>query len=79
MLSEGLHVDLHFIGDSDPASPSSVEYGCRLVEHIEAHDLWGRVHLEGVQSEDGVKRFLKLCQLFVELRPVAAHAAVHHP
>ena len=66
LLNErGLKVEMHQVGEADHGIQSSVDYKQLLVEQLERDQLWGKVHLEGRQDADGVRRFLGMSQLFL--------------
>lgn len=58
-------VELHLVGEADHGIQSSLDYNQQLLEKIEALDLWGTVHLEGRQDEQGVRRFLGMSHVFM--------------
>jgi glycosyltransferase involved in cell wall biosynthesis len=61
---EGLRVELHLVGAADKVQASQ-DYKRRLDQQITKLGLWGTVHLEGRQNEEGVLRFLHISHLFV--------------
>jgi colanic acid/amylovoran biosynthesis glycosyltransferase len=52
------------VGAAD-ATPECVAYKGRLDALITERGLWGKVHLEGRQDQDGVRRFLDIAHVFV--------------
>jgi hypothetical protein len=65
LRDEGIDVEVHLVGDVDKGVPSSENYKAELCDRITRLDLWGKVHLEGRQPMDGVRRFLGMSQLFI--------------
>jgi len=61
----GLDVEAHLVGDADHGVPASEQCKAELCARIERHGLWGKVHLEGRQPEQEVRRFLSIAHLFV--------------
>jgi len=65
LKERGLAVELHQVGEADQGIQSSLDYKVELDQLITQLGLWGRVHLEGRQNQQGVQRFLGISQLFV--------------
>lgn len=65
LRQRGLNVEAHIVGTVDEWSQASCDYKRILDQRISELDLWGKVHLEGRQNLDGVKRFLQIAHLFV--------------
>ena len=65
LRKRGLNVELHLIGTADKGIQSSQDYKQLLDERISQLGLWGAVHLEGHQNQEGVLRFLGMSQLFI--------------
>ncbi len=65
LRDQGVNVEAHLVGDADRGVPASENCKAELSDRITRHDLWGKVHLEGRQPEQGVRRFLSLAHLFV--------------
>jgi glycosyltransferase involved in cell wall biosynthesis len=65
LRQRGLCVEAHVVGASDEWSDASREYKAKLDRRITELGLWGTVHLEGRQNLEGIKRFLRISQLFV--------------
>jgi colanic acid/amylovoran biosynthesis glycosyltransferase len=65
LKAEGFPVELHILGEADAGIQSSVNYRDKLVAQLDRDDMWGTVHLEGRQNEQGVRRFLSMAQLFL--------------
>jgi glycosyltransferase involved in cell wall biosynthesis len=65
LRQSGWRVELHLVGAADEGVQASRDYKRKLDEHISKLDLWGTVHLEGRQNEEGVLRFLHISHLFV--------------
>jgi glycosyltransferase involved in cell wall biosynthesis len=65
LRQRGLPVEAHLVGTVDEWSQASRDYKQKLDQRITELDLWGKVHLEGRQNLDGVKRFLGMAELFV--------------
>jgi glycosyltransferase involved in cell wall biosynthesis/GT2 family glycosyltransferase len=65
LRQQGLDVEAHIIGAADEWSHDSRNYKRQLDVRISELSLWGKVHLEGQQDHDGVRRFLGLSHLFV--------------
>jgi glycosyltransferase involved in cell wall biosynthesis len=61
----GVEVEAHIVGTVDEWSQASRDYKHKLDQRIGELDLWGKVHLEGRQGADGVRRFLAQAHLFV--------------
>ncbi|MDP6425318.1 MAG: glycosyltransferase, partial [Planctomycetota bacterium] len=60
-----LAVELHVVGEADPSTPGSEACKRELDAYLEEHSLWGVVHLEGRKSQEEVRRFLDMSQIFV--------------
>jgi glycosyltransferase involved in cell wall biosynthesis len=65
LRQRGLPVEAHLVGTIDEWSQASRDYKRLLDQRISELDLWGKIHLEGRQNADGVRRFLGIAQLFV--------------
>ena len=65
LRQRGLPVEAHLVGTVDEWSQASRDYKRLLDQRISELDLWGKIHLEGRQNADGVRRFLGIAQLFV--------------
>lgn len=65
LQTRGHRVEAHLVGAADEWSSASVEYKRQLDQRISELSLWGTVHLEGRQNQDGVKRLLGQAHLFV--------------
>ena len=65
LRQRGHNVELHVIGTADNGIQSSQEYKHKLDECISYYNLWGVVHLEGQQTQEGVLRFLNMSQVFI--------------
>lgn len=65
LRQRGHNVELHVIGTADNGIQSSQDYKQQLDECITRHNLWGAVHLEGQQNQEGVLGFLTMAQLFI--------------
>jgi glycosyltransferase involved in cell wall biosynthesis len=65
LRDQGVDVECHLVGDADKGVPASENCKSELVEFVARHQLAGKVHLEGRQNEQGVRRFLAISQLFV--------------
>ena len=65
LRQRGLQVEAHLVGTVDEWSQASCDYKRLLDQRISELDLWGKIHLEGRQNLDGVRRFLGIAQLFV--------------
>jgi glycosyltransferase involved in cell wall biosynthesis len=65
LRDEGLDVEAHIVGDVDKGVATSENYKAELCDLITRLDLWGKIHLEGRQPEQGVRKFLSIAQLFV--------------
>jgi colanic acid/amylovoran biosynthesis glycosyltransferase len=60
-----LNVEAHIVGTVDEWSQASRDYKRMLDQRITELNLWGKVHLEGRQNAEGVRRFLGLSHVFV--------------
>ncbi len=65
LRQRGLPVEAHLVGTVDQRSQASRDYKRLLDQRIAELDLWDKIHLEGRQNLDGVRRFLGIAQLFV--------------
>ncbi|MGB5685428.1 MAG: glycosyltransferase family 4 protein, partial [Candidatus Electrothrix sp.] len=65
LIQDGWRVELHLVGTHDEGVRASEEYKQELDRLITELDLWGKVHLEGRQNQEGVIRFLQISHLFV--------------
>ena len=65
LRKRGLNVEAHIVGAVDEWSQASRDYKRILDQRISELNLWGKIHLEGRQNLDGVRRFLGVAQLFV--------------
>jgi glycosyltransferase involved in cell wall biosynthesis len=65
LRQRGRNVELHLVGGTDAGSQACVAYKAELDGLITNLGLWGTVHLEGRQNEEGVRRFLDMGHVFV--------------
>jgi glycosyltransferase involved in cell wall biosynthesis len=65
LRDRGRRVETHLVGAPDEWSADSRDYKRRLDQRITDLNLWGTVHLEGRQGDEGVQRMLGLAHLFV--------------
>jgi glycosyltransferase involved in cell wall biosynthesis len=65
LRQRGMNLEAHIVGTVDEWSQASRDYKRILDQKITELDLWGKVHLEGRQNLEGVRRFLGLAHLFV--------------
>jgi glycosyltransferase involved in cell wall biosynthesis len=65
LRDRGRRVETHLVGAADEWSADSRDYKRRLDQRISELNLWGTVHLEGRQGDEGVQRMLGLAHLFV--------------
>ena len=65
LWQRGMKVEAHMVGTVDEWSQASRDYKRKLDQRISELNLWGKIHLEGRQDLDGVRRFLGVAQLFV--------------
>jgi glycosyltransferase involved in cell wall biosynthesis len=61
----GVEVEAHIVGTVDEWSQAGRDYKHQLDQRIGELDLWGKVHLEGRQGAEGVRRYLAQAHLFV--------------